>query len=69
LPLLALEAERESPPDLLAGTFATRGAARGLLHADTTIYPLKDAVAAYDDLTHGRVVGRAVVVPNDTFTP
>ena len=42
-------------------------AARGLLHAATTIYPLEDALAAYDDLTHGRVEGRAVVVPNDTF--
>ena len=29
-----------------------------LLHA-ATIYPLEDAVAAYDDLAHGRVTGRA----------
>ena len=43
-------------------------AARGLLHAATTIYPLEDAVMAYDDLAHGRVTGRAVIVPNDTFT-
>ncbi len=43
-------------------------AARGLLHAATTIYPLEDALAAYDDLAHGRVTGRAVIVPNDTFT-
>ncbi len=43
-------------------------ASRGLLHATTTLYPLQDAVAAYDDLAHGRVTGRAVVVPNDTFT-
>lgn len=43
-------------------------ASRGLLHAATTIYPLEDAVTAYDDLTHGRVTGRAVVVPNDSFT-
>ena len=43
-------------------------ASRGLLHAATTIYPLEDAVSAYDDLAHGRVTGRAVIVPNDTFT-
>ena len=42
-------------------------AGRGLLHAATSIYPLEDALAAYDDLAHGRVEGRAVVVPNDTF--
>lgn len=43
-------------------------ASRGLLRAVTTIYPLEDAVAAYDDLAHGRVTGRAVIVPNDAFT-
>jgi propanol-preferring alcohol dehydrogenase len=43
-------------------------ASRGLLRADTTIYPLEEAVRAYDDLAHGRVTGRAVVVPNDVFT-
>ncbi len=43
-------------------------ASRGLLRADTTTYPLEDAVAAYDDLAHGRVRGRAVVVPNGAFT-
>jgi propanol-preferring alcohol dehydrogenase len=41
---------------------------RGLLHAATTIYPLEDAVSAYKDLAHGEVTGRAVIVPNDTFT-
>jgi propanol-preferring alcohol dehydrogenase len=44
-------------------------AARGLLHAATTIYPLEEAVSAYDALAHGRIDGRAVIVPNDTFTP
>ncbi len=43
-------------------------ASRGLLHAVTTIYPLEDAPEAYDDLAHGRVTGRAVIVPNDAFT-
>jgi propanol-preferring alcohol dehydrogenase len=43
-------------------------AARGLIHAESTIYTLDDAVDAYRDLEHGNVRGRAVVVPNDTFT-
>lgn len=44
-------------------------ASRGLIRAATTIYPLEDAVSAYKDLAHGEVSGRAVIVPNDTFTP
>ena len=43
-------------------------AARGLIHAETTIYTLDDAAEAYTDLQQGRVRGRAVVVPNDSFT-
>ena len=43
--------------------------ARGLLSAETTIYTLDDAVRAYQDLEHGTVEGRAVVVPNDAYRP
>lgn len=39
--------------------------ARGLLKAETTLYTLDDAVQAYQDLEHGTVTGRAVVVPTD----
>jgi propanol-preferring alcohol dehydrogenase len=42
-------------------------AARGLLRPETTIYTLDDAAAAYQDLAHGTVNGRAVVVPNDGY--
>lgn len=38
-------------------------AARGLVHAEHTVYPLEDAVRAYDDLRAGAVRGRAVIVP------
>ncbi|MFM8794218.1 MAG: zinc-binding dehydrogenase, partial [Acidimicrobiales bacterium] len=38
-------------------------AARGLVHAEHTVYPLEDAVRAYDDMRAGRVQGRAVIVP------
>jgi propanol-preferring alcohol dehydrogenase len=44
-------------------------ASRKLLHADTTIYTLDDAVQAYRDLAHGTVNGRAVVVPHDSYRP
>ncbi|WP_374456303.1 NAD(P)-dependent alcohol dehydrogenase [Nocardioides sp.] len=43
-------------------------AARGLLRAESTIYTLDDALSAYRDLEHGNVRGRAVVVPNDSFS-
>ncbi|MFC6287400.1 NAD(P)-dependent alcohol dehydrogenase [Nocardioides sp. GCM10027113] len=40
---------------------------RGLLHAETEIYTLADAARAYEDLAHGTVSGRAVVVPSDSY--
>jgi propanol-preferring alcohol dehydrogenase len=43
--------------------------ARGLLHAETTLYTLGDAPRAYEDLAHGTVRGRAVVVPSDSYRP
>lgn len=42
-------------------------AARGLLHSETSLYVLDDAATAYEDLAHGTVTGRGVVVPNDSF--
>lgn len=42
-------------------------AARGLLHAETTLYTLEDAARAYRDLADGMVTGRAVVVPTDSY--
>jgi len=38
-------------------------AARGAINVESTTYSLDDAVTAYDDLHHGKVTGRAVVVP------
>jgi propanol-preferring alcohol dehydrogenase len=38
-------------------------AARGLVHAEHTVYPLEEAMRAYEDMRHGTVRGRAVVVP------
>jgi propanol-preferring alcohol dehydrogenase len=38
-------------------------AARGLVHVESTTYPLDDALQAYRDLRAGRVRGRAVIVP------
>lgn len=38
-------------------------AARGEINVESTTYSLDDAVKAYDDLHHGKVAGRAVVVP------
>lgn len=38
-------------------------AARGLVHAEHTVYSLDDAAKAYEDLRAGRVRGRAVIVP------
>lgn len=38
-------------------------AARDLVHAESTTYPLDDAAQAYRDLHQGKVHGRAVVVP------
>lgn len=38
-------------------------AARGLVHAEHTVYPLGSAAQAYEDLRDGRVRGRAVIVP------
>jgi propanol-preferring alcohol dehydrogenase len=43
--------------------------ARGLVHAESTIYTLDDAAQAYQDLAHGTVRGRAVVVPSDSYRP
>ncbi len=43
--------------------------ARGLLHAETTLYTLDDAALAYEELRHGTVRGRAVVVPTDSYRP
>lgn len=36
----------------------------GRIHAETTEYPLSDAVAVYDKLKAGQIKGRAVLVPN-----
>jgi propanol-preferring alcohol dehydrogenase len=44
-------------------------AARGLLKVETTLYTLEDAAQAYQDLAHGTVNGRAVVVPTDSYRP
>ncbi len=38
-------------------------AARGLLRAETTTYPLDQALDAYRSLADGKIVGRAVIVP------
>ena len=38
-------------------------AARGLIRVETTLYPLAEALTAYGDLSEGRLVGRAVIVP------
>ena len=38
-------------------------AARGLVHAEHSVYSLDDAPRAYRDLAEGRVKGRAVIVP------
>jgi len=38
-------------------------AARGLVHAEHTVYPLAEAEKAYEDMRLGKVRGRAVVVP------
>ncbi|MDI2030512.1 alcohol dehydrogenase catalytic domain-containing protein [Saccharopolyspora sp. TS4A08] len=39
------------------------------LRAETTTYPLDDADEALDDLRHGRVLGRAVVLPQHSPKP
>jgi alcohol dehydrogenase, propanol-preferring len=44
-------------------------AARGLIEAHTTTYPLDDAAQAYQDLARGAVDGRAVIVPSDSYQP
>lgn len=38
-------------------------AARGLVHVESTTYPLDNALQAYRDLQEGKVRGRAVIVP------
>lgn len=38
-------------------------AERGVIHAEYSTYPLDVAVRVYDDLHHGRIKGRAVIVP------
>ena len=40
-------------------------AARGDLRAETITYPLSRAAAAYQDLAAGKILGRAVIVPDD----
>ena len=42
-------------------------AGRGVVESAVTTYPLSDAVTAYDDLKAGKVSGRAVVVPNESY--
>jgi propanol-preferring alcohol dehydrogenase len=37
----------------------------GRIHADTTEFPLDQAVEVYDQLKAGKIVGRAVLVPED----
>lgn len=44
-------------------------AARGMLESETTLHTLEDAPRAYQDLAHGTVSGRAVVVPTDAYRP
>lgn len=44
-------------------------AARGLVRAETELYPLEDGLRAYQELRHGTVRGRAVVVPHDSYQP
>lgn len=36
----------------------------GKIHADTTEYPLSEAIAVYEKLKAGKITGRAVLVPN-----
>ena len=42
---------------------------QGALRAETAAYPLTDAVEAYQELRHGAVHGRAVVVPSAGARP
>ena len=44
-------------------------ASRGLLHAETTRFPLDQAVHAYEQLHIGAVDGRAVITPNREYQP
>jgi propanol-preferring alcohol dehydrogenase len=44
-------------------------AARGLLKAETTRFPLDRSPEVYDLLRRGEVAGRAVVVPNEEYRP
>ena len=41
-------------------------ATAGAIHSEGDVYDLDDAVAAYDKLRQGDVLGRAVVVPRRT---
>jgi alcohol dehydrogenase, propanol-preferring len=43
-------------------------AARGHVNPDVTTYPLEEAVDVYRRLAAGEVEGRAVVVPNESYT-
>lgn len=36
----------------------------GRIHADTTEFPLEQAVAVYDKLKAGQITGRAVLIPD-----
>jgi propanol-preferring alcohol dehydrogenase len=44
-------------------------AARDLISADVTRFPLEEAPAAYAGLAAGEIVGRAVIVPFARYTP
>lgn len=44
-------------------------AARGLLRAQVTTFPLTEAASAYELLAKGEIDGRAVVVPNAEYRP
>ncbi|NKS17881.1 alcohol dehydrogenase catalytic domain-containing protein [Rhodococcus hoagii] len=44
-------------------------AAEGRVHLHTVKYPFSDFAKALDDLHHGRVRGRAVLVPDADFAP
>lgn len=44
-------------------------AARGLLRAESTRFPLAEAAGVYDRLRRGDIAGRAVVVPHEEYRP
>ena len=44
-------------------------ASRGLLHPETRMFALEEAVTAYELLQAGAIEGRAVVVPSTEYRP